>query len=65
MQNISAEQNANRNIGFYRVVCEKHEYITVTQTTTQNVGGVTSEIKREQWMQCSKCGKLLNNEQRF
>lgn len=65
MNNNTVEQSANRTIGFYQVVCEKHEYITVTQTTTQNAGGVVSEIKKSTWMQCKNCGKMVNNEQRF
>lgn len=64
----STEQNTNRNInwnGFNQIVCEKHEFITVTQTTTQNAGGISTEIKKISWVQCRKCGKNFNNAQRL
>ena len=61
----SVEQSANRSLNFYQTICENHDFIMVTQTTTQNAGGVSTEIKKTSWMQCSKCGKILNNEQRL
>lgn len=64
-QNIQNGQKQNVNLGFYRVVCEKHEYITVTKTITQSAGGVISEIEKSTWMQCKNCGKKIGNGQRF
>ena len=63
---LGKQQDENRNIAYYHIVCDKHEYTTVTQTTTQNTGGgIRTVIKESSWMQCKKCGKIIGNEQRL
>ena len=38
-------------IRLYQRVCEKHDFVTVVQTTTRD----GKEIDRKEWMQCKNC----------
>ena len=40
--------------------CDKHEYIMVTKTTSTTKEGKTEINKSNSWMQCKKCGRLLD-----
>ena len=42
-----------------QVVCEKHEYICVTQTTSVTMDGKEEIKSKKNWLQCKKCGKTL------
>jgi len=61
MNNISNQQEQQKNIGFYQRVCEKHEYITVTQTTSTEKEGKTIVNKSTSWLQCKHCGQGIYN----
>jgi len=46
---------ATKGLNYYRIVCDKHEYVQVTQTTTNN--SPTNPVNEtKHWMQCKKCG---------
>jgi len=57
---MSEAQNLNQkppvNL-FHQVVCEKHEYVLVTLTTTKKMENTVIELDEKSWMQCKKCGK--------
>ena len=55
-QNIEQSQYYN---GLLQNVCKKHEYVTVTQTTTQTIMGKTEKIKETSWLQCKHCGHSM------
>jgi hypothetical protein len=46
----------------HQVVCEKHDYVTVTQTTSTMVGGMEVKNTKKNWIQCRKCGKTLSTD---
>jgi hypothetical protein len=41
---------------YLQVECEKHEFVTVTQTTT-SAGG--NGVQTTSWVQCRLCGKFF------
>jgi hypothetical protein len=50
-----AYEMAKANI--YQRVCEKHEMVLVTQTTSTAIGNLpTSIVDTRTWMQCKNCG---------
>lgn len=55
-------ENKQENIGLYQQVCDKHEYVFVTLTTTLNDGTTTKEVKKNGWLQCKKCGHFIQNQ---
>lgn len=59
-QNTLLNQQAKGlNEMFMQKVCDKHEYIMVTQTTSTTKEGKTEINKSNSWMQCKNCGKSI------
>lgn len=57
MQNKGSQQSLNQL--YNQRVCEKHEYVCVTQTTSVTMGGKEEIKSKKNWLQCKKCGKTL------
>jgi hypothetical protein len=61
MNNLFDQQLQKSNQLFIQGVCNKHEFIMVTQTTSMIKDGKTVTNKSTSWMQCKHCGMTLNN----
>lgn len=59
MNNLLNQQKSNQL--FLQKVCDKHEFIMVTQTTSTTKEGKTVINNSTSWMQCKHCGMTLNN----
>ena len=57
IQNKGSQQGINQL--YNQRVCEKHEYVCVTQTTSVTMGGKEEIKSKKNWLQCKKCGKTL------
>lgn len=62
--NLQARQS-QQQMFINRVTCDKHEYITVTQTTSTTKNGVTEINKSNSWLQCKHCGKTIGADNMF
>ena len=57
VQNKDSQKSINQL--YNQRVCEKHDYVTVTQITSTMVGGLEVKNTKKNWIQCRKCGKTI------
>jgi hypothetical protein len=59
MKNTLLNQKVNRNqTMFIQRHCDKHEYVMVTQTTTNNAP-FNPINESSSWLQCKHCGQCI------